>query len=142
MNSELNFILELVDGTVLITAFGAAVFISIYILDCYRASHRKLIAFLCSAPIGARLAMSMLGVKVGAVLLVGGLLASRFQNQKINAVELSVVCVGILMLVMAMLWITRVLTQPVHGEWPWVTTTLATILYMATMMLGHFHGRI
>lgn len=139
MNSELNFVLELVDGTVLITALSAAIFILIYILDSYRASGRSLINYLYNAPIGVRLAMPMLLVKVGAVLLVGALLSSRFREQRMVPIELSIVIAGIVMLVFALVWVTRVLTETVYGEWPWVTTTLATMFYIITMTLWHFY---
>jgi hypothetical protein len=139
VNSEVNFVLELVDGTVLITALSAAIFILIYIFDSYRASGRSLINYLRNAPIGVRLAMPLLLVKVGAVLLVGALLSSRFRDQHITTLELSIVMFGIVMLVIALVWMTRVLTETFYGEWPWVTTTLATIFYIVTMMLWHFH---
>ncbi len=138
MNSELNFVLELVDGTVLITALSAAFFILIYIFDSYRASGRSLINYLDNAPIGVRLAMPLLLVKLGAVLLVGALLSSRFRDQRITTIELSIVMFGIVMLVFALVWMTKVLTETRYGEWPWIATTLATSFYITMMTLWHF----
>lgn len=137
VNNNLNFVLELVDGTVLIAALSASIFISIYILDSYRASGRSLIKYLYNAPIGVRLAMPLLLVKVGAVLLVGALLSSRFREQRITPLELSIVMFGIVMLVFALVWMTRVLTETIYGEWPWITTTMATILYLVSMTIWH-----
>lgn len=138
MNNNLNFVLELVDGTVLIAALSAAIFILIYIFDSYRSSKQSLFYYFRHAPMGVRLAMPMLMVKVGAVLLVGALLSSRFRDQKIIGLELATVMFGIVMLVFALLWVTRVLTEHLYGEWPWVTTTLITLLYIVAMMVWHF----
>lgn len=138
MGSELNFVLELVDGTVLITALSAAIFLLIYIFASYRASGRPLINYLYNAPIGVRLAMPMLLVKVGAALLVGALLSTRFREQHITTIELPIIITGIVTLVLALVWVTRGLTESVYGEWPWATTTLATMFYIAAMMLWHF----
>lgn len=138
MNSQLNFVLELVDGTVLITAFSAAVFLLIYIFDGYRTSGRPLIDYLRHAPMGVRLAMPMLLVKVGAVLLVGALLSSRFREQRMTPIELGIVIFGVVMLVAAMVWVTKVLTERRYGEWPWAITTLIALLYIVAMLIWHF----
>jgi hypothetical protein len=133
-------VLSLVDGTILITAFSAAVFISMYILENYRASGRSsLIKYLYYAPLGVRVALPILSVRVGAVLLVGALLSSRFRDQKINSLEITIVLLGIILLVVGLIWMTRVLTKHIYGEWPWVTTTLITISYIMIMLVWHFH---
>lgn len=138
-SSELNFVLSLVDGTVLITASSAAVFIMMYIFDNYRASGRSsLIKYLYHAPLGVRVALPILSVRVGAVLLVGALLSSRFRDQRINSLEIIIVLLGIVLLVFGLIWMTRVLTAHIYGEWPWVTTTLITLLYIVAMMVWHF----
>lgn len=138
-SSELNFVLSLVDGTVLITAFSAVVFIMMYIFDSYKASGRKsLIRYLYHAPMGVRVALPILSVRMGAILLVGALLSSRFHDQKINSVELAGVLLGIVLLVLGLIWMTRVLTLHIYGEWPWVITTSATLLYIVAMLIWHF----
>ena len=137
MNSELNFVLELVDGTVLITAFSAAVFILIYIVDDYRDSKRQLLEYLYDPPKPIRLAFPLFFVRIGAVLLVGALLSSRFRDEQETTLELALIMLGIVILVIALMWTMRVLTHIRYGEWPWAATAAVTLLYIVSMMLWH-----
>lgn len=114
-----------------ITIMSAAL---IVILTAYLISRRREINFLAvSLPIGMSLALAIYVREMGSLLTrlvlwawlrVGGV------SLPATGIQASLMLIGAFGMIFGLLWLIAILSRPQWGDWPWLATAAAAIVYL------------
>lgn len=149
-NLEMNFILETVNGVVMILSAFLLVCLTLYLIMQIRRYKLPWNFVLGMAPTAVP-ATVLAAVVLGAALYVEktGMLLTRlavfswrrFGNGEaggsMNVTEREVLMAGTILSAVGALWLIRILSKPVLGEWPWIVSTIIGAGYVTIAVAVH-----
>ena len=142
-NLELNFILETVNGVVLILSFPLLIVLTLYLVAKYRQPDRPLRPVPGVLPVAISLASALLIDKLGVLLTRLAVWTwRRFgageSGGPMNEWQHYILLAGTVMSAIGCLWLIRILSRPMYGELPWSISTLLAGIYVLQRMIEHY----
>ncbi|WP_187399363.1 hypothetical protein [Bradyrhizobium paxllaeri] len=138
-HSEVNFYLEMINGTSVILIAVLLAFLVTYIKA---ELHRRDLSWrdLFDYPAGLSLALSITVAAFGFALTRGSLWVWRQfgSGEQMSEWQLHLALIGSAITSLGILWMIRVLSRPRFGDWPWIAAGSATLLYAAINAVGHY----
>jgi len=146
-NPEMNFILETVNGVVLILSISLLLVLTFYIASKLRQNNQPLRRVLANGPMRATvlaLALALLFDKLGVLLTrVAVFTWRRFGNGltggPMNEIQIYLLLIGTPLSAIGLLWLIRILSRPMYGDWPWTVTAIVAGCYLAVTFWQHYH---
>lgn len=138
--TDLNFVLETVNGVVAILTFFLLIFLTMYLFSELRRRHLAWRALMMSLPIGMSLALALYVEKVGALLTrvvvwVWRRLGAGGAGGPMSHVQLQAMLLGAVLMAIGLLMLIRVLSKPRFGNWPWIVSGCITVGYVAVSVM-------
>lgn len=138
----LNLFLELINGVAVILTVCLLIFLTFYLGDWLAYKHRSgWDALLIGLPPAIALASLIYMNEVGIVMarLVGWVWRA-FYNGAIpfTPMEVGFIIAGCLISSTAIIFMIRLLTLPRLGNWPWIASAIAAVVYVIFSIIGHW----
>lgn len=144
-NPEMNFILETVNGVVLILSFTLLIVLTGYIVAKFREQKVPVHQVLMSVPAAhtvLALALALYLDKLGVLMtrmavwtwrrfgdgLVGG---------PMNDAQIYLLMIGTPLSAIGLLWLVRILSRPRYGDWPWMVSSALATIYLVAAVARH-----
>ena len=143
-DDEINFILEQVNGVIIVLSFCLLTVLFVYLFVEVR--RRKLSwqdAFSINIPIGMSLALALLTEEVGVLILRGAIFTwRRFGGEAVGPMtetQRLLLLAGTILCAFGILWLTRILSRPMFGDWPWLVAAGLSGLYLSQAFVWHYY---
>jgi hypothetical protein len=137
--TEMNFVLETINGTALILAVVLLLFLSFYLASELR---RRDLSWhdLFDYPAGMSFALSIAVTNCGVVITRSNLWSWRRlgTGEQMSPWQIDIHLLGTAMTSLGMLWMIRVLSRARFGEWPWITSGGLALIYVAIDQYWHY----
>lgn len=136
--NQLNFILELINGSISILTFFLLLFLTIYLkYDLHRANFTWKTFFLSSTAVS--LVVAMFFDKIGTLMTRTVIWAWRVKGGTIvlNGIEDLFLVTGAFFTALGSIMLIRVLSRPRFGNWPWLISALFVIGYVIVEIFFH-----
>lgn len=143
-NAELNFILETANGVVLILSFPLLMVLTIYLKRRFsHAPDHPVYQFKLAVPSAVSLAVALYVDKLGMLLTRLSVWTWRqfgagVSGGPMNEAQHHLLLVGTLLSAVGALWLIRVISRPMFGNWPWIASAVASIIYLI-VALGNYY---
>lgn len=143
-DDDLNFILERINGVIIVQSFCLLIVLLVYLyweIRLGKMSWRDI--FMARIPIGMSLALALLTEEIGILTLRGAIYAwRRFGGGEtaspMNRSERISLLVGTLICAVGILWLTRILSRPMFGDWPWLVAAGLSAVYLSQAFVLHY----
>lgn len=140
---DLNFLLESVNGVILLQSACLLTVLMIYLLTEAKRFRLTWWQAIKHPPIGMTLAAALVVQETGVMLLRGAIFSwRRFgsgETMSMNHTEHLVLLVGTFLSAAGLLWLTRILSSPLFGDWPWLITAVLSTIYIFTAVTLHYY---
>lgn len=136
--SDANLLLELSNGTWSILAFCACFFLAFHILDIGERRHIHIRRWFSDLPQSLQLAVGIFTVCVGIAVGRPAIWFWRFTTggnlQNFDEIRFPLIlgaaigCVGLICII-------RVVTRPMQSNWPWISSIVLVLAYVAATLI-------
>jgi len=144
---ELNFILETINGVVLILSFPLLIVLTIYIISKIRQQKQPLHQALVNAPNSTVLALALALYldKVGVLVTRVAVWTWRhfgdgLKGGPMNDTQVHALLAGTALSAVGLLWLIGILSRPRYGNGPWLACITVTAIYLISTCTRHLIG--
>jgi hypothetical protein len=136
--TQLNFTLEIINGSISILTFFLLFFLSVYLVSHIRREGFTWKTFLWMST-AASLVVALFIEKTGtlATRTVTWAWRSRGGNLPFTSIEDFFLIVGAILTVIGLIMMIRVLSRPRFGNWPWMVSTIVALDYVGVETFIH-----
>lgn len=141
-HDNLNFLLESINGVILLQAACLLLVLVAYLLSELGKNRKqsRWENFLRSR--GMALAAALIIQESGVMFTRGTIFAWRKlwdgEAAMLGRIDYMFIVLGTCMSAIGLIWLTKILSRPMFGHWPWVTTTMLSLAYVAWAVVSHY----
>lgn len=144
-NPELNFVLETVNGIVLILSFPLLIVLTHYIIAKLRQRKqpmRRMLLSVPAVPTVLALALALYLDKLGVLMTRLAVWTwRRFGNGltggPMNDAQEYLLLIGTPLCAIGLLWLIAILSRPRFGNWPWLASAGMAAMFMVATVTRH-----